>query len=226
LTVEYLGGANGASLIDVDRSHFMRRQRSDLSDNFKISCSPEAESYFRRKAESLYDRAVRGELEVEVRSADDGRGKEGEQGLKVLPVFTSEDKDVVEIEEVEVTDLTAAPALEVKPVPLPRTLVKRSSYESLYDTAKLEGVVASSSCEAGTDKTIVFGDRFTGTYDKPKAASSFEKLYSGMSENADDDDVDVAWSGQVMLEADAAAAVAVAAIGDAMTQHFSCAEAS
>ena len=204
MTVEYLGGANGASLIDVERSpaqsHFMRRQRSDLSDNFKISCSPEAESYFRRKAESLYDRACRGELDVEVRPADEGRrrGDDGD-GLKVLPVFSS--KDLIEVEEMEVTDLSAAPALEVKPVPLPRTLVRRSSYESLYDTARLdEGVVTS-----GSDQTFVFGDRFTGTYEKQlEAASSFEKLYSEMSDPQVDD---VTWSGQVMLEG-------AAAIGD------------
>lgn len=193
LTVEYLGGSNGASLIDVElspvQSHFMRRQRSDLSDNFKISCSPEAESYFRRKAEALYDRACRGELDVEVRNAECVR-EEGEV-LRVLPVFTS--KDFGEDEEVEVSDLSAAPALEVKPVPLPRTLRKRSSYESLYDAAKLEGVVSSeASCSPGSE--IVLGDRFTGTFDKPKAASSFEKLYCATSDSnlpVDDDDDDV-----------------------------------
>jgi hypothetical protein len=198
LTVEYLGGYDGASLIDLEQSpaqsHFMRRQRSDLSDNFKISCSPEAESYFRRKAEALYDRACRGELDVEVGHAGNV-GEEGE-GLSVLPVFTS--KEFVEDEEVEVTDLSVAPALEVKPVPLPRTLLKRSSYESLYDAAKLEGVVsAEASCSRGAD--IVYGDRFTGTYDKPKAASSFEKLYCQTSDSNLPSD-DVIWSGQILLE--------------------------
>jgi len=191
LTVEYLGGSYGASLIDADlspaQSHFMRRQRSDLSDNIKISCSPEAESYFRRKAEALYDRACRGELDVEVRNADTVR-EEGEEVLRVLPVFASNDD-----EEVEVSDLSAAPALEVKPVPMPRTLFKRSSYESLYDAAKLEDVSSSeASCSRGSE--IVLGDRFTGTFEKPKAASSFEKLYCAVSDShlpADVDDVTI-----------------------------------
>ena len=182
LTIDYLGGTYGSSLIDETQqssynsgpsSQFMRRQRSDLSDNFKISCSPEAESYFKRKAESLYDRACRGELDVEVHS--DIIQEEGE-GLKVLPIFSSgvfvEDQG-----EMEVTDLSEEPALEVKPVPL-RLSVKRSSYESLYDAAKLDNVVSSQT--KGQGDKIVLGDRFQGTFEKPTAASSFEKLYCDM----------------------------------------------
>ena len=178
MTIDYLGGNYGASLIDVEQSHFMRRQRSDLSDNFKISCSPEAESYFRRKAESLYDRACRGELDVEVRS--DAIREESER-LKVLPIFSSE--HFVE-DEMEVTDLSEAPSLEVKPVPLIRKPFKRSSYESLYDAANLENVSSPDPTSAiGGSDDIVLGDRFKGTYEQPKAASSFEKLYCEMSES-------------------------------------------
>jgi hypothetical protein len=172
LTVDYLGGLQGASHIDAEQNHFMRRQRSDLSDSFKISCSPEAESYFRRKAESLYDRACRGELEVEVRRSDVAR----EEGLRVLPIFRS--NEAGEDEEVEVTDLSTAPALEVKPIPEVRTACWRSSYESLYDSARLDDVVSSEASAAVPASGMVFGDKFTGTYDQPKAASSFEKLYS------------------------------------------------
>lgn len=197
LTIDYLGGNFGSSLIDDSHqsscnsgpsSHFMRRQRSDLSDNFKISCSPEAESYFKRKAEALYDRACRGELDVEVHS--DVIQEEGD-GLRVLPIFSS-DAFVEDQGGMEVTDLSEAPALEVKPVPL-RLSVKRSSYESLYDAAKLENVVASEA--RGLSKQgdkIVLGDRFQGTFDKPTAASSFEKLYCEMPD--DDWSVDVKWA--------------------------------
>lgn len=168
-------------MIDSEQSqssHYMRRQRSDLSDNFKISCSPEAESYFRRKAESLYDKACRGELDVEVRS---DIIQEESEGLKVLPIFSSE--RFVE-DEMEVTDLTEAPSLEVKPVPLIRKPFKRSSYESLYDAANLEKVSSSDQKgSSGRVDDIVLGDRFKGTYEQPKAASSFEKLYCEMSQS-------------------------------------------
>ncbi len=183
-----MGEIGGASIIDetqqIQSSHFMRRQRSDLSDNFKISGSPEAESYFRRKAEALYDRACRGELDVEVPA----NIQEESDGLKVLPIFSS--ADFIEDEgEMEVTDLSEAPSLEVKPVLISRPF-KRSSYESLYDAAKLESVISSES--RSRKEEIEFGDRFQGTFDKPKAASSFEKLYCEMSEtNRPSED----WSG-------------------------------
>ncbi len=157
-----MGSIPGATYIDdTHASQLMRRQRSDLSDTFKISCSPEAECYFKRKAEALYERACRGELDIEISSIHDSNDE-----LKVLPVF------VDDRQEFEVTDLSREPILEVKPI----WPFKKSSYESLYDSTKLENVHSSADPSNLTPDMV--GDRFKGTFDKLGSASSYENLYS------------------------------------------------
>jgi len=156
-----MGCVPGATLIDESHaSQMMKRQRSDLSDTFKISCSPDAESYFKRKAEALYEKACRGELEIEINSIHDSSDDE----LKVLPLFVDNNP-----QEFEVTDLSSDPILEVKPV----RPFKKSSYESLYDATRLDPAYSGYS-----DPTpLRVGDRFQGTFDNVKTGS-FENLYS------------------------------------------------
>ena len=66
--------------------NIMRRQRSDLSENLFICSTPEGESYFERKKESLSEKFARGELDIEVGSAqrvdsaDEERGEEQQNG--------------------------------------------------------------------------------------------------------------------------------------------------
>lgn len=161
-SVDYVGSIPGATLIDdTHTSQMMRRQRSDLSDTFKISCSPEAECYFKRKAEALYEKACRGELDIEISSIHDSNDE-----LKVLPLAIDDHQ------EFEVTDLSREPILEVKPV----CHFKKSSYESLYDSTKLENVHSITDPSTLTPEMV--GDRFQGTFDKLGSASSYENLYS------------------------------------------------
>ena len=54
----------------IDTKHKMSRQRSDLSENIKISSTPEAERYFARKNKTMGERYEKGELDIEVVSVD------------------------------------------------------------------------------------------------------------------------------------------------------------
>lgn len=135
----------------------MIRQTSNLSDIF-ISSTPDAERYFSKQAEHLYDRAVKGELDIEVAST----GSSLEEKLVVKPME----------DEMEIVNLYDKPSLTVQPVEKSDTV---SSFEGLYDEAELEKITAEA--QIGKDDLQV-GDKFQGTLVQPVVQSSYENLYT------------------------------------------------
>ena len=190
-TIEYIGDINGAVAVDdipIKLSE-MKRQRSDLSETAMISSTPEAESYFRRKAAL---ESKRTDLEIEV---DDLSSQT--DTLVVVPVEEEEDEDektlVSTADVTEISDLEVKPVLEIAPLnefpnELETALFEQddisgpgiehsSSFEALYDAAQLETVPSNIPLEE-----IGIGDHFQGTFNLPDIRSSFENLYTAGAE--------------------------------------------
>ena len=71
----------------------MSRQRSDLSENIKISSTPEAERYFARKNKTMGERYEKGELDIEVFSVDNIDEEKEDRNIEVLEVLDKEGTD-------------------------------------------------------------------------------------------------------------------------------------
>ena len=133
----------------------MIRQASDLSEaSIPISSTPDAEKYFQRKTEALYDKAARGELDVEV---SDNIQLDRGSSLQVLPLSNIN-------EEIEIFDLKDDPILTVKDA-------LSSSFENLYDR-NLNVDTTDESFNTGGPR-----GSFHATYNVPERVSSFENLY-------------------------------------------------
>ena len=75
-TVDYFGDLEGANVDELEltprkessfRRAMMVRQASDVSEaSLQICSTPEAESYFQRKTDLLQDKALRGDLDIQV----------------------------------------------------------------------------------------------------------------------------------------------------------------
>lgn len=118
-TIDYFGDLEGANVDELELSspkkelRRMIRQASDMSEaSLNISSTPEAESYFRRKTALLQEKAMRGELDINVDDVESS----GAQALQVLPTC----------QEIEIFNLSQEPVLTVKDA-------LSSSFENLYE---------------------------------------------------------------------------------------------
>ena len=123
----------------------MHRQRSDLSENLKISSTPEAESYFERKNKTMSERYEKGELDIEVVSMDNNDDV-NDDNIDVLEVLDKEKDDVPNLENipteevfdennfVEVVELGNGAPLDVLPVHV--DVVKEDSEKDLVEQKK------------------------------------------------------------------------------------------
>ena len=134
-TIDYFGDLEGANVDELELSPrketsfkraMMIRQASDVSEaSLHISSTPEAESYFQRKSDLLQDKALRGDLDIQVT----GEQMTDEGGLEVLPLENIS-------EEIEIFNLSEDPVLTVKDA-------ISSSFENLYDKCRDLAVSAS-----------------------------------------------------------------------------------
>merc|ERR1712051_1032749 len=99
-TIDYFGDLEGANVDELELSPrkdtslkraMMIRQASDVSEaSLQISSTPEAESYFQRKTDLLQDKALRGDLDIQV------TGENISEGIEIFnlsddPVLTVKD---------------------------------------------------------------------------------------------------------------------------------------
>lgn len=163
-TIDYFGDLEGANVDELELSPrkdtslkraMMIRQASDVSEaSLHISSTPEAESYFQRKTDLLQDKALRGDLDIQVT----GEQIRDEGGLEVLPLENIS-------EEIEIFNLSDDPVLTVKDA-------MSSSFENLYD--KCRDLAVSGAEDYSTSNR----GSFHATYNVPERVSSFENLYN------------------------------------------------
>jgi hypothetical protein len=179
-TVDYFGDLEGSNVDELELSprkestlrrmmmigSGLPRQASDLSDSYQISTTPEAESYFRRKADHLHHQALSGELDVNVTLRE-----EEVEGLEVMPLLRDSE------DEIEIMCLEEEPVLSVRELQHPESSrrAQMSSFETLYDR---------SSAAAGDDPLLLEHNRssFHGTFNVPEKMSSFEQLYEASAQ--------------------------------------------
>ena len=167
-TVDYFGDLEGANVDELEltprkesslRRAMMVRQASDVSEaSIQICSTPEAESYFQRKTDLLQDKALRGDLDIQVTAGDQVKDP-AEGGLEVLPLENIS-------EEIEIFNLSDDPVLTVKDA-------MSSSFENLYDKCRDLAVSA-----AAEDYSTSNRGSFHATYNVPERVSSFENLYN------------------------------------------------
>lgn len=157
-TIDYFGDLEGANVDELELNspkkelsrRMMIRQASDMSEaSVQISSTPEAESYFKRKTALLQERALRGELDINVPADDDDISGASPGALQVLPSS----------QEIEIFNLSEEPVLQVRDA-------LTSSFENLYE-------------KSAVSERLEYGQRdsFHATYNVPERVSSFENLY-------------------------------------------------
>ena len=214
-SIDYLGDLEGAANIDeiefsprkeayfrkvMQESHqgqkhqskILTRQASDLSDSYRISSTPEAESYFLRKTEKLHDQAVCGDLDIDVVVQDDPTGNGNDTGLEVVPLSQEDEMEILclaedpVLEVKDVSDLSSDLSSDIRvpiqhhhPIHHQGRPAQMSSFETLYEQG---AAVQDPMSGAQGHPYQQHSQSFQGTYPIPETMSSFEQLYQKQSQ--------------------------------------------
>ena len=175
--INVLTQSAGASGVDIllpaaipigSKQRRLEATKSTDTEPDVISSTPEAEKYFRKQAEKLFEKNFGLEDDPFEVTVGPDISRQSDLLVEPLPRQDSTSGASIHIEE-----LTSAPSLEVRPV-LDNPL---SSFEALYDSTQAEAISSDRRLTSEELKNVL-GDRFHGTFQDQPGGSSFENIYT------------------------------------------------